>query len=345
MIVLDLPYVLQKDHICHYADDIFYIGDRRSFPFERKDVACQTFEEVASALKCMVTQGGGPLQVALTCLEFAASLIDEGKLPLGKDTFSDCLRPVLGSRPTNTTMKRETEKLISKINMLYDQGELSKGNASIQVRRLVGQREEELDQLYDRMAEYGASLLEDGDVVLTTCFAEHTFLLSLFHATKQGKHIRVLVNETRPYLQGARLTAPSLQEMGIDCRIITDGMGAHFMREHEITKYMTAADLVTMDGTVVNKTGTLANAIAACLYGIPYYAFAMSPDSSRHDAGDIVMEMRNPREVTVVMGKPTTAEGIEGLYPAFDVIDPDLVTAVVTGKGVLTPGQIQGAFV
>jgi methylthioribose-1-phosphate isomerase len=209
---------------------------------------------------------------------------------------------------------------------------------------LVDNVEREYDELYHHMGKIGSTLIEDGDVILTTCFAEHTFLLSLAYAMEQGKHISVLVNETRPYLQGSRLTYPSLLEMGIDARLITDGMGAHYLSEGRITKYMTASDLVCLDGTVVNKVGTLANAVACKHYKVPYYAFSISPDLTRLTASDISMEERDGEEVLHCLGQATTVGG-RALYPSFDIIEPSLVQGIVTPKGVFAPASLARSFI
>ena len=138
--------------------------------------------------------------------------------------------------------------------------------------------------------------------------------------------VTVYVPETRPYLQGARLTEPSLRAMGIRCFLITDAMGAHFMAEGKIDRFMTASDLVLSDRTVVNKTGTLSDAIAASFYGIPYYAFSLSIDrEARRDA--IIMESREG------WGEP--GSGARMLYPLFDMIPPELVTGIITKDGVI----------
>ena len=190
------------------------------------------------------------------------------------------------------------------------------------------------DSLYDSMSDIGASLIPDGCGILTTCFPEHTFMLSVHKAALSGKDISVYVPETRPYLQGAHLTEPSLRDMGIRCCLITDGMPAHFMREGRIGLYMTASDLVLRDRTVVNKTGTLGNAIAASHYGIPYYAFSVSPDMER-TRDDIVIEYRSGEDVKRIGGVQIAAEEAEALYPCFDIIDPELVTGIITGGGVI----------
>ena len=120
-------------------------------------------------------------------------------------------------------------------------------------------------QQYATAAEYGASLIDDGDGILTMCFAETSFLLALALARHAGKKIHVFTPETRPYLQGARLTAPSVHELGIPVQIIGDNMPAYVLSQGKVQKYFTAADLVTLDGHVVNKVGTFQNAISGAL--------------------------------------------------------------------------------
>ena len=310
------------------------------FPFEKRFERCDTVEQIASALIRMVTQGGGPLQVALTTFRFVAQLMEKGMLPLHFQEMERSANLLMDARPTNTTMKRTLQRLLSELQIVFDQ----KNSVVEEVERLVGAVEQHYDQIYHSMGMMGASLLADGDTVLTTCFAEHTLLLSLAYAKREGKHVSVLVSETRPYLQGAHLTAPSLKEMGIDAKLITDGMGAHYLSEKRVTKYMTASDVVCMDGTVVNKTGTLANAIACNYFHVPYYAFSVSPDTTKQTLLDLKMEERDGGEVKKCMGHPTTSEDIEALYPAFDIVPSSLVTGIVTPKGVLAPQHIKRSF-
>lgn len=338
--IQELPYVLRPENICHLESDSLYIGDRRVFPFERRFERCETVEQVASALRQMVTQGGGPLQVALTMLRFVARLMEQGKLPFSFQEMERSANLLIEARPTNTTMKRTLQQLLLQLQTVFAQ----KTSLVEEVEKLVGAVEQHYDQIYHTMGMMGASLLEDGDTVLTTCFAEHTFLLSLAYAKKEGKHISVLVSETRPYLQGAHLTAPSLKEMGIDAKLITDGMGAHYLFEKRVNMYMTASDVVCMDGTVVNKTGTLANAIACNYFHVPYYAFCISPDTTKDGLKDLKMEERDGGEVKKCMGHPTTSEDIEALYPSFDIVPSSLVQGIVTPKGVLAPQHIKRSF-
>lgn len=342
-----LPFLLQKRNIARIEGDALLVGDRRVFPFERRFVPCHTVDEVARAIKEMVTQGGGPLQVSLTTVEWLATKMRHGAVPRTFDTFAGACRTLKASRPTNTTMARTLDGLLDDIRPLFaDAPEPGHGKAgtvavvSDAIVALVREREATFDSVYERMGRFGATLIQDGDRILTTCFAEHTFLLSLLFARQEGRTASIYVSETRPYFQGARLTAPSLDELGFDVRLICDGMGAYYIEEGMIDRYMTAADLVCADGTVVNKTGTLANAVCAHVFGIPYYAFSMAPDCSRRGRSDIVMEERDGRETCHALGNPTTSPDITGRYPAFDIIPSRFVSSVITAEGIFKPEQI-----
>lgn len=341
--MIQLPYLLQRENIARLSDGQILIGDRRIFPFEQRFEPCSSVEEVASALRAMVTQGGGPLEVAYTTLRFIAQEMVEGRLAYREDTLQQLGSLLIASRPTNTTMAREVSCLVETCGPSITQG-VSLTQFAEMLNRSIDERQAHYDEIYHRMGMLGSTLIEDGDVILTTCFAEHTFLLSLAYAKKEGKKFSVLVNETRPYLQGSRLTYPSLKEMGIEASLITDGMGAHYIADGTITKYMTASDLLCMDGTVVNKVGTLANAIACKHYGVPYYAFSISPDTSKPDASTIQMEERDGRELLTCLGKEITRDG-KALYPAFDIIPSSLVEEVITPEGVMTPSMLARRFV
>jgi methylthioribose-1-phosphate isomerase len=266
-----------------------------------------------------------------------------GTLPASFAIMRESAGQLIAARPTNTTMARVLQEMLAKISILFEQGGDLHGLIEA-IDALVLEKELQYDAIYHAMAKSGASLLHDGDTVLTTCFAEHTFLLSLAYAQKEGKAVSVLASETRPYLQGARLTAPSLQEMGIPVSVITDGMGANFLSTGSVNCYMTASDVVCMDGTVVNKTGTLANAIACAYYQVPYYSFSISPDISKRDAGALHMEQRDGGEVLRCMGQLITDETISALYPSFDSIPPALVTGIITPRGILSPDALSGAY-
>ncbi len=336
-----LPFLLRKDEIAHLQDDSLFIGDRRSYPWRKEYVRCTSISEACAALTQMVTQGGGPLQVALCAMRWTASRMRRALVPATPEYLLSVIHALSASRPTNTTMARTLTAIYSEVQPSFGKKPTAIADA---IEASVEAHEQQFDAVYEAMGYLGASLIHDGDTILTTCFAEHSLVLSLLAAREAGKHVQVLVSETRPYLQGSRLTAPTLQELGFDVRLICDGMGAHYIADGTVDLYMTAADMVCADGSVVNKVGTLANAVCAHEFDIPYYAFSMAPDLSRKSGSDVVMEERDGREVCEALGHSTTSGGMQALYPAFDVIDPRFVSAIVTGCGVFTPQALRRGY-
>ncbi|MDI9456207.1 MAG: S-methyl-5-thioribose-1-phosphate isomerase [Spirochaetota bacterium] len=333
--MIHLPFLLTEDGVCRLQEECLFILDRRRYPFERVEVPCRSAEEVATAFKEMVTQGGGPLEAALKTMIMEARNHERLSLFEQIQHLRRVARLLSDARPTNTTMARALDEVIAEVEKRNDE------SPSKVVEETVRMILDRFAGIYHQIGKLGSTLINDGDRILTTCFAEHTFLLSLLYAKQAGKHVRVLVSETRPYLQGSRLAAPSLEEAGIPLKIITDGMGPTMIAAGEVQVYMTAADLVCRDGTVVNKIGTLANALACSRYGIPYYALAISPDPNKKTRADVTIEMRDPKEVTQCMGMRTTFDTIEGVYPAFDIVDPELVTRIITQKGILKPSEVE----
>ena len=313
------PPFLKHSWISRIEGDVLYVTDRRKLPSVHEEVICRNAEEAASAIKAMVTQGGGPLEVALNALLLA--------IRKGED-LEKAVLVLSSSRPTNTTMKRTLAAIMER----YRAGE--------EMEELIRSAFVYYDELYDAVSDIGASLIEDGDGILTRCFPEHTFLLSVRKAVLSGKDVHVYVPETRPYLQGARLTEPSLRAMGIRCSLITDAMNAHFMAEGRIAKVMTASDLALSDRTVVNKVGTMQIAMLAKHFGIPYYVTGI-PSFGHEDAKSVEIEMRSPDLVLEAMGKRIAKEGVKGLYPAFDITPSGYVTSVVTDKGVFSPREVR----
>ena len=190
---------------------------------------------------------------------------------------------------------------------------------------------------------HGMALFEDGDSVLTHCNAGAlatgawgTALSPLFLAHQAGLRLHVFVDETRPFLQGARLTAWELQAAGIDCTLITDNMAAHFMGQGRVSKVIVGADRIAANGDVANKIGTYGVAILAQAHGIPVYVAAPTStvDLSLATGASIPIEYRDPAEVASFRGVAVAPHGVRALHPAFDVTPARLVTAIVTEVGV-----------
>jgi methylthioribose-1-phosphate isomerase len=192
---------------------------------------------------------------------------------------------------------------------------------------------------YQATGELGASLLEDGDTLLTHCWGEGGIVFTVLNAIRQGKSIEVIATETRPYLQGSRLTANAMVDMGVPTTVISDGMHASVLSER-VSTFMTGADLITMSGHVVNKVGTFPVAMMAHYFGVPYYAFAPGPDPAVRTPDDVVIEDRDPDEVLHCLGKRTATPRAKGYYPAFDITPPEFVTGIVTSRGVFGPNDL-----
>ncbi len=186
-----------------------------------------------------------------------------------------------------------------------------------------------------------SALLEDGATILTHCFPDRSYAYLLVEARRSGKKLRVIASETRPYLQGARLTSLCAQQVGFESRVITDGMSGHLMRQGAIDAFVTAADRVCMDGTVCNKIGTYMHALAAHANELPYYVLRQSgPDIESADESAVDVELRDGEEVVNVAGVRQAPDGVEGLYPAFDCTPANLVTRIITDRGVFAASDI-----
>ena len=192
----------------------------------------------------------------------------------------------------------------------------------------------------------GAELLEDGQTVLTHCNAGGlatadygTALAVIYAASEAGKKIRVFADETRPLLQGARLTAWELMRAGIDVTLICDSMAAQVMREGKIDAVVTGADRIAANGDSANKIGTYSVATLAAVHEIPFYIAAPTStfDLELADGDRIPIELRDPKEITHGFGKQTAPDGVQVYNPAFDVTPARLIRAIITERGLIDP--------
>jgi methylthioribose-1-phosphate isomerase len=312
------------------------ILDRRVFPFERQWVRCETAEEAARAIEDMVTQSSGPLFAASAAMVLAAREARH----LGTQAAAACLRAagqrLIATRPTNNHIRDAVRAILDVLN----DGSLAGDDL---VSAVDGQATRNAAAYRARCAalgEHASGLLPDGAAILTHCWADLFLIATLDAARRAGKQLTFVCTETRPYLQGARLTAATLREYGYVPTIITDGMIPAALGEGLADLVLVAADRVTLDGHVVNKVGTLAAALAAQAYGVPFYALVDAPDPQAPRVEDVVIERRNGAEVLHVLGKRTAAEGVTGYYPAFDVTPPGMVTRIVTAKGAFAPSSV-----
>jgi methylthioribose-1-phosphate isomerase len=201
-----------------------------------------------------------------------------------------------------------------------------------------------------QMGIYGAELIGDGDGLLTHCNAGAlataglgTALAPMYVAHRAGKHFHVFVDETRPILQGARLTAWELQQAGIPMTLITDNMAGHFMRLGGIRAVFVGADRIAANGDVANKIGTYGIAVLAHAHDIPFYVVAPSStiDISLPEGESIPIEQRQPEEVTTIRGAIIAPRGVRVANPAFDVTPHRYVHAIVTERGIIRPPFVE----
>jgi len=194
------------------------------------------------------------------------------------------------------------------------------------------------------ISEYGLTLIRDGDGILTHCNAGPlatskygTGLGAILLAAERGMHLKVYCDETRPLLQGARLTVYELMKAGVDCTLICDNMASIVMHEGKIDAVFTGCDRVARNGDAANKIGTSGAAIIAKHYGVPFYIFCPSTtiDRACETGAEIVIEQRPPHEIaSMFFEKPIAPEGAKCYNPAFDVTKADLITAIITEKGI-----------
>ena len=247
------------------------------------------------------------------------------------------------SRPTAVNLSWALRRVVQKAEEYASRNPLDIAGAVLSEAHAICQEDR---QMCRDIGRHGAGLLGDGQTVLTHCNAGAlatagygTALGVIYAAAESGKRLRVFACETRPLLQGARLTAWELQRSGIDVTLICDSMAAELMRQGRIGAVIVGADRIARNGDVANKIGTYALAVAAAAHAVPFYVAAPSStfDLSIASGREIPIEQRDPREVTHGFGRQTAPEGIAVYNPAFDVTPAALVTAVICERGVIKP--------
>lgn len=305
------------------------ILDRRHFPFEHRWVHCGSVEEVAVAIEHMVTQSAGPHFAALQGMALAARNLPDAPEP-AREQLRAAGERLITTRPTNNLIRVGVTAVLE----AADRAETDVAAAATAAAEAA---QRDYHEQCRRLGEHAAALLPDDGTVLTHCWADLYLVHTVLAAQRRGKQLRFFCTETRPYLQGARLTAETLAEMGVPTTLVTDGMGASVLSRGLVDTLLTAADRVTLDGHVINKVGTLSLAVAAREFAVPYLALVPAPDPRAPTADSVPLEERDGDEVLHALGHRTASERVTGHYPAFDVTPPRLVTTVVTDQGPFRP--------
>lgn len=337
---------LEHSVVFDEAAGVVRILDRRVFPARVEWVTAATADDVAAAVRDMVTQSSGPLYAASAGMGLAAAQARD--LPLGeaRTALGRAGRALATARPTNAHPREAVSRILAAGRDADSTAELVEATLAAATAVDRDYREASL-----RLGRATLSLLPETPRILTHCWAD-AYLFGLVAAAREaGREIEWIATETRPYLQGARLTAHSLRELGQRVTLITDGMAAAALASPRgvgtgpVDAVVTAADRVALDGAVVNKVGTLAHAAAAAALGIPFYAMVEAPDRTAPTGADVVIEERDPAEVLEVLGHRTASPLVtDAWYPAFDVTPARLVTRIATSRGTFEPARVGEHF-
>jgi len=323
------PLLMDLANNVYLEGNRLVLVDRRRLPGEIVTVACENAEDVARAIEDMVIQGAGDIAITAGYGLYLEALHFPGPGRRAAGDLQEAARRLKATRPTGYHLAALLDRLLQRLDQA---GEEDPAAVILRFLERALERQREISRDTGR---FGETLLDGEDTILTHCFAGAGLLYMLRFARENGKRIRLFCTETRPYLQGARLTAWSASGLDIDTTVITDNMAAHFMSRGEIRKVFTAADRIAMDGALANKVGTLQLAILADYFHLPFYILGYGGPDGRTERGeDIPIEERDAGEVLRFQGIPITGPRVRGRYPAFDITPPELVTAVVTASGI-----------
>jgi methylthioribose-1-phosphate isomerase len=336
-----LPFVQQLRNVARYEDGTVIILDRRVYPTREEYVTCKNYQEVARAIGDMVTQSYGPWVAAAYGMVNAARTAASMSETKAREELSRAAYVLSHARPTTSAgMTRTVEAIRSYANEVIDR------NSQDLESLILDFVEQKLERRYKRdrlTCSYLVDILPDPATILTQCYAETLIGFVLLVSLERGKKISLICPETRPYLQGARLTASAAHDLGVPTTVITDNMPGFVLSRGDVDAFVCSADVVTMDGHVVNKVGTFQIALSAHYYGVPFYV-VRDPSPGNPTIESVEIEERNPEEALSAMGVRTAKAGVQGFYPAFDITPPHLVSAVCTGKGIFSPRDLKNHF-
>ena len=338
-----IGFLLRYENTAWYEDGKVRILDRRIYPVETAFVTCEKHEDVAQAIADMVTQSGGPYTAAMMGMALAAREAEDLEEQAYADYLEKAAYTLSHARPTTVKkMEQVTARSLRRFKEELAAGTSRKDMPEKLLEEAVTRLNDNYEY-YDRVAGYLADRIPQNGTILTQCFAETIIGTLLRECRKRNNEIKVICAETRPYYQGARLTASVACDMGFDTTVITDNMPAYVMKEKQVDLFTSAADVITVDGHVVNKIGTFQIALAANHWGIPYYTTG-APNPAHPTMDNVQIELRDPELVLESMGRKHTLPGVKGYYPAFDVTPPELITGIVTGKGIYSPYDLAAFF-
>jgi methylthioribose-1-phosphate isomerase len=335
-----------------WKDGLVRLLDQSRLPGTVQFLDCHDDREVADAIRQLKVRGAPAIGVT------AAMGVALGAQSVTSTDYSVFAHAVLticdglaATRPTAVNLSWAIERMKRKLESMKSEPVSSIKAALIAEAQAI--LEEDVT-LCKTMGRHGAELIADGQTVLTHCNAGSlatagygTALGVIRAAWEQGKKIKVIADETRPVLQGARLTVWELMQDQIPVTLITDSMAGTLMREKKIDLCIVGADRIAANGDVANKIGTYSVAVLAKAHGIPFYVAApySTIDLKTKTGADIPIEQRNPSEVTTIHGShPVAPSGVAVYNPAFDVTPAELISGIITERGVFKPSELAAHF-
>ena len=316
-------------HTVKWMGDYIEIIDQRRLPHEEVYLKLKTPEDVYRAIKDMAIRGAPAIGVVAA---YGVALAARD----GEERVKEAIELLKKSRPTAYNLFYALERMERALN---ENGLSSLVNEAIAIHR-------EDEGKCERLGAYGAEILPDNATCMTICNAGAlatggigTALAVFYKAKEMGKRIKVFVPETRPFLQGARLTAWELMKNGIDTVLISDSARAIVLQREGVDAVFVGADRRAMNGDTANKIGTLSLAIASRFFGVPFYVVApvTTFDPGIENGSQIPIEERSPEEVKEVMGVKIAPENVKVKNPVFDVTPSHLINGIITEKGILHP--------
>ena len=335
----NMPFLLQYENVAWYENGKVRILDRRIFP-EVRFVECTDYHEVAQAITDMVTQSAGPYTAVGMGMALAAYQVKDKSEAEQMAFLKQASYDLAHARPTTANRYGQIT------NRCVEVAEKALAEGKDPIQAIVENTVESLNRRYSTMQIVGdhlATLIPNNGTLLTQCYGETIIGTVIRAARKQNKEFKVFCAETRPYLQGARLTSSCFASMGFDTTVITDNMVAYSMERGLIDVFSSAADTIARSGHIANTIGTYQIAILAKHFGVPYYVTGI-PDQDKMGRDDIVIEMRDPEQVLRYRGISNTLPEVKAIYPSFDVVPPHLISGVVTDKGVYVPHVLNTYF-
>lgn len=353
-----LAWKIPENMVCNPIDEFVYgrleMLDQTLLPTTLKTLDCRTIETIWEGIKMLRVRGAPAIGISAAygvCVGLQTVFVnaDGSRRTPTEDEFFVRLKEATSylatSRPTAVNLFWALDRMQAKGESL--RGQKTPEEIAVILLEEAKAIHAEDNVLCRKMGRYGASLVKDGGSYLTHCNAgglatgEYGTALAVFYWAneEEGKKIRVFSDETRPLLQGARLTTWELHENGVDVTLICDSMAAVVMRQGKIDGVFVGADRIARNGDTANKIGTYMVALCAKAHNVPFYVVAPRStfDLKLESGAGIPIEERNPEEIRRGFGKQTAPDGIDVYNPAFDVTPAELIKGIVTENGVISP--------